>query len=290
MEKSNYHITLDLQESHGGQMLTLHQNDPCRRIYIPLTDGGRPYRLGSGCRGVFTAKKSDGAAIFNDCEIEGDTLIYDITEQTTASCGELSCQLRLYGETGELLSTAAFSAMVYPPAVSDDDVVASTPEATALQSLLDRVENATREKSYELIEEVTLEEDVSSFLRTADPQDNHYNFSAIRIFIQTAKSTGTAQVIFSIGSETSNNYVYYQKNDILVANKEQDAIYRQYNDNGRMFFEGAANTKNTAGTFGARLSYLDKEWKNVTRIALTVNSDTVRIPAGTTIKIYGIRG
>ena len=290
MEKSNYHITLDLQESHGGQMLTLHQNDTCRRIYITLTDGGRPYRLGSGCRGVFTAKKSDGAAIFNDCRREGDTLIYDITEQTTASCGELACQLRLYGETGELLSTAAFSAMVYPPAVSDDDVVASTPEATALQSLLERVENATREKSYELIEEVTLEEDVSSFLRTADPQGNPYNFSAIRMFIRTAKSAGTAQLIFNIGSATSSSYVYYQKNDVLVANKEQDAIYRQYNDNGRMYFEGAAGAKNNVGYFETRPTYWDREWKNVTRISLIVSSDAVSIPAGTTIKIYGIRG
>lgn len=290
MESANYHITLDLQESHSGQMLTLHQNDTCRRIYITLTDGGRPYKMAAGCRGVFTAKKSDGTVIFNDCTIQDDALIYDVTEQTTASCGELACQLRLYGEMGELLSAAGFSAMVYPQTVSDDDVVASTPEATALERLLERVEDATREKSYELIEEVTLEEDVSSFLRTADPQGNPYNFSAIRIFIQTAKGTGTAQVIFSIGSETSNNYVYYQKGDILVSNKEQDAIYRQYNDNGRMFFEGAACARNNSGNFGARVSYLDKEWKNVIRIALTVNSDTVRIPAGTTIKIYGIRG
>lgn len=145
-------------------------------------------------------------------------------------------------------------------------------------------------KSYELIEEVTLEEDVSSFLRTTEPNGKAYNFSAIRMFIRTAQSAGTAQLIFNIGSGTSSSYVYYQKNNILVSGKEQDAVYRQYNDNGRMYFEGAAGAKNNVGYFETRPTYWDREWKNVTRISLIVSSDAVSIPAGTTIKIYGIRG
>lgn len=140
METAKYHISLDVQESHSGVLLNMKQYDTCRRIYITLVSGGRPYEIASDCHGVFTAKKPDGTAIFNDCQVVGNTLVYDVTRQTTASTGELACEVRLYGGDQTLLTCAAFGILVSPGVVSDEDDIASMPEATALQTILDRVE------------------------------------------------------------------------------------------------------------------------------------------------------
>lgn len=157
-----------------------------------------------------------------------------------------------------------------------------TAEVEALQ--------AEQNKQYELIEDVTLDEDIANFIRKADPSGNKYNFSAIRIFIRTPVCATTAQVIFSIGSGSSTSYVYHQQNDILTKDTECDALFVERNDNGFVEYFCASYPKNQSAIMRLRPAYNIKVWQNVTRVSISANSSTATIPAGTNIKIYGIRG
>ena len=157
-----------------------------------------------------------------------------------------------------------------------------TAEVEALQ--------AEQNKQYELIEDVTLDEDIANFIRTADPSGNKYNFSAIRIFIRTAVCATTAQVIFAIGAGSSTSYVYHQQNDILTKDTECDALFVERNDNGFVEYFCASYPKNQSAIMRLRPAYNIKVWQNVTRVSISANSSTATIPAGTNIKIYGIRG
>lgn len=148
MNPSDYRICLDLQAPHGAVELSMKQGDTHRCIYITLTDGGRLYEP-AGCCPVFTAKKPDGTVLYNRCRMEAQTVIYQVTPQTTAAPGRVSCELRLYSPeletddegrpipgTGKLITSAAFLIAVHPQVCQDGDVVASAPEATALEALV----------------------------------------------------------------------------------------------------------------------------------------------------------
>lgn len=141
MERSVMDMTLELTQSYSHTQVTVKRGDTHRSLRIHLADGGRPYRLERNCNAIFTGVKPDGSHLYNACRMEGDAIIYDLTAQTTAIPGELACELRLYGENGALLTSAAFGITVADTVYADgDENVVSTGEATALTKLLDKVQ------------------------------------------------------------------------------------------------------------------------------------------------------
>ena len=285
MERSDYHITLDLQSSQASKALELHEKDTHCRLHITLTQGGKEYVLSEGCQAVFTAKKPDGTAIFNDCTLENGSLFYDITPQTTAAAGELACQLRLYGQDGQLLHSAAFSMVVHPGTVSDDDDIASMPEATALQKILEKLE---KKPTYRLIEKVTLEEAVTSFKRAADPEGKPYNFSAMVINVKSPAATADAQLIFSLRSATKQ-LLYHQVSNGLTTSASV-AYCKVFNDQGMTEYQICAGKNDFPVNISKKSNYTSFMWENVKDITLItyVVSGEVLIPAGTTVTIYAI--
>ena len=144
MERSVMDITLELTRTYSPETVTVKRGDTHRSLRIHLTDGGRPYPIDGKCNAIFTAVKPDGSHLYNACRVE-DTIIYDLTPQTTAIPGELECELRLYGENGALLTSAAFVLTVGDTVYADgDENIASTGEVTALTKL---VSNATEKLS-----------------------------------------------------------------------------------------------------------------------------------------------
>ena len=287
--RSDYYITLDLQSSQAAKAVQLHQHDNGCRLYFTLTQGGREYALSQDCQGVFTAKKRDGTAIFNDCVLENGALFYDVTPQTTAEAGELNCQLRLYGKDGALLHSAAFLLVVHPAAVSDNDDIASMPEATALQRILEGVQNLPKgNKTYRLIEKVTLEEAVASFKRTADPAGKPYNFSAVVMSMSCPEATASAQLILSFKG-ASKQVVYHQISGGLTT-AGTVAFCKAYNDCGLAEYHACVSKLDVSATPTKKTNYTIRTWENVESITVTTYapSGTVQIPAGTVVTIYAI--
>ena len=135
MNMSNFRISLDIHDEASQLSFSVKKGDTSRRLYITLTENGMPYRIGKDCYAVFSAVKPDDKVIYNDCIIKDNTIIYDMTEQTTSASGRCECELILYGGNAEQLTSPRFSVIVYSPVHSAGDI-ASTSEYTALANLV----------------------------------------------------------------------------------------------------------------------------------------------------------
>ena len=134
MKDSHYRVSLDIQRTQSQVSLHIKQGDSSRKVFISLCEGGNPYQIEEDCYAVFSAKKPDKTKIENRCIIEDNTIIYDVTEQTTAVIGKLDCEVKLYGEDSKLLLSPSLTIVVEPRAVGDD-LIESSSEYSALTEL-----------------------------------------------------------------------------------------------------------------------------------------------------------
>ncbi len=136
MEKQIYKFDLDLRDTHGGVCINVSRGDTHRRLVIGFHQDGRPYPLPEGCRAVFLGKKADGTVLYNHCPIEGNTLIYDMTSQTTAEVGVLECSVRIYdAEDMGVLTSPVFDVRVLE-SPNEDSAVESSDQFTALSKAI----------------------------------------------------------------------------------------------------------------------------------------------------------
>jgi len=136
MIASIYRIYLDVHEAHSGLSLDVKKADTARKIYITLTDGGFPYQISRECYAVFAGTKPDGKIIRTPCVIDGNTVIYQMTPQTTAVVGAVECEIRLYGADDMLITSPGFSIVVNETAYTEGDEVESETEVNALIHLI----------------------------------------------------------------------------------------------------------------------------------------------------------
>lgn len=142
MEYTEHKLTLDVHKTVSNASVSLKKGDTAHRLLITLSEDGYPYHIGEDCTAAFSALKPDGTAIFNDCRIEGDTVIYDMTEQTTAEVGMVSCEIQIYGANGDLLTSASFLLFV-EEGVNNRSTVVSSDEFTKLAAMIHDARIAT---------------------------------------------------------------------------------------------------------------------------------------------------
>lgn len=143
-------------------------------------------------------------------------------------------------------------------------------------------------KQYELIEEVTLAEEAASFKRNKDTNGVPYDFSAIRVRVVAPAATAKAQIIFSIYAKDFN-LMYHQQSEALTTSKTATNFVLR-NDHGLVDYYCVTSAEVNQGNPRMRDGYIIRPWENGTSISLTTNPSSVLIPAGTTIKIYAVRG
>ena len=132
---SEYQITLDIHSVISQVSIPVLQNDTTRRLLIHLGEEGKAFPLPEGSCAVFTATKTDGTVLYNDCIIEGGMVIrYDFTAQTTSAVGKMDCQILVYDADGELLLSPRFTLVIYKR-VLPTEIVESSSEYTALDRL-----------------------------------------------------------------------------------------------------------------------------------------------------------
>lgn len=135
MNNSNYRITLDVHNTASQVSIPVKRGDTARCIHVTLMENGTPYQIADGCRAVFSGKKPDGNYLYNDCTIDGNTIVYVLTSQTTAVVGTVECEIMLYGVESEQLTSARFS-IVVEDTVYNDEAIISSEEANALNALV----------------------------------------------------------------------------------------------------------------------------------------------------------
>ena len=131
---TDYRFLLDVHETNSQISLSFKQGDTGRVLYITLTENGDIFNIPQNCLAVFTALKPDGTIIFNDCEINGNEIVYTHTAQTAAVSGKVDCELRLYGAGNTLLTSPHFTIFVHPTVYFDQ--IESKDEINALTKLI----------------------------------------------------------------------------------------------------------------------------------------------------------
>lgn len=138
MNKPCARITLDLQQASTPTFVAVKKSDIGREIRITLSDSGFPYEISADCYAVLTGTKPDGNILYNHCDIEGNTIVYEITEQTTAAAGRMKAEVKLYGADDSLVTSATFR-IIIDGTVYTDDKVESSSEFSALRQLMSHV-------------------------------------------------------------------------------------------------------------------------------------------------------
>ena len=131
MRNSVYRISLEMHDTASQALLNVKKNDSRRQVRISITDSGKPYKIEDGCTAKFRAKKPDGKILYNNCMIENDVIIYDLTNQTSAAAGLVDCEITLYGPDFKQITSPRFALYVDETLYSDSEVE-SKDEFTAL--------------------------------------------------------------------------------------------------------------------------------------------------------------
>lgn len=184
MNKPCARITLDLQQASTPTFVAVKKSDIGREIRITLSDGGFPYEISADCYAVLTGTKPDGNILYNHCDIEGNTIVYEITEQTTAAAGRMKAEVKLYGADDSLVTSATFR-IIIDGTVYNDGQVESSSEFSALTQLISQVLEIIKNNSGEsgggisitIVKELPTEDISTSTLylvKDTDAQSNIY--------------------------------------------------------------------------------------------------------------------
>ena len=136
MTNSYYKISLDIHDHGSNVVVKAKRGDTGRILQITLMDGRKPYIITDECRPVFTAKKSTGKILYNECSVIGNIIAYKFTPQTTSDVGKTECEIKLYGAMDNLLTSARFTLLVEDTVYNEGDEVESEKEVSALTALV----------------------------------------------------------------------------------------------------------------------------------------------------------
>ena len=237
MNQIEHRLRLDVLRDSVQGVIRVSRNDTrSRRLIISLTEGSFPYPLYGITVANLKAKKPDGTILFNSCKVENTVITYEITAQTTASAGDLECELILYGEGGEVLATPKFRILVEETVVSDDSIE-SADEFTALTEAIQQAAgnisvvvsggNSTMFSTVaDLKEATTLKAgdvvETSGFYEAGDGGGAQYKIvsggAADGLFTHTLPKGLTAQLM--LGNETLNVLCVGAKGDGSFDNAE----------------------------------------------------------------------
>jgi hypothetical protein len=144
-----HRIALDIHKTVEQLTISCKKNDTARRLLVTLTENGFPYSITQDCYAVFTAKKTDGTPIYDNCTIQNNTIIYDMSPKTVSSEGLLECEVTLYGNDGAQITSPRFLLRVYASVV-DDDEMESSAEFGALGELVKATNDLINDVNFKL--------------------------------------------------------------------------------------------------------------------------------------------
>lgn len=159
------------------------------------------------------------------------------------------------------------------------------------------VAEATAQKPFELIEEITLSEDTQKIVRTIEPSGTPYNFKKIVVLITSPKTdeviTRTVYTRIYCGSEAPASYIAFTSNSKYF----KRAAWRMQIENSELRYSTVdctfvyGNAQNAQG--GDSVTYKEKPTcnivtDNISKIEIYCSSNEY-VPAGFLIQVYGVR-
>lgn len=136
------------------------------------------------------------------------------------------------------------------------------------------------DKPYELIEEITLTEDIGRILRTAEPDGTLYKFRSVMIFVQTSASVVSSWVDNYVNSDAGDN-IYY---GFTTTSKDNFSIVSMFDVYGG-FLRGFGQAGGTL--IGLRNATFAATKNPVSNYIASLDLRSYK--ANTVVQIYGVR-
>ena len=146
MNYSIFRFTLNMHTHRSQASVSAFYGDTAVRLLISLTDGGVPFLIGDGCTAVLSGTKADGKKLCNRCVIvNGSTIQYDFTEQTSNCVGVTNCEVTLYDAEGKVVTAPKFTLVIDEREVNGDDIPVSETEMNIIAGIA--IAETTREEA-----------------------------------------------------------------------------------------------------------------------------------------------
>lgn len=136
----NNEITLDISKQTQFVKISLPQGDNIDRVFkINLVNGVDVYTIPATATVRFEMTRPDGSFIYNNCPVEDNQVILEITPAISAVDGRFPAQFRITdSSTGGLIKSFRFHILIHE-SVDIENAVVNTSEFTALQDMELRV-------------------------------------------------------------------------------------------------------------------------------------------------------
>lgn len=155
MQKVVHRLRLDLERPGIQAVSYMRKGDTLsRRMVLSLYEQGKPYRIEDGVTARIRGKKSDGTILYNDCFVQDNCIVVDVTTQMLAALGEVECELNLYGISNALLTTPRFAIVVEDVLLADgqlesqNEFTAMTKATEEMKTLYDTVDEAYKSGAF----------------------------------------------------------------------------------------------------------------------------------------------
>lgn len=107
-------IKLEMAKPVQRQSISVRCGDTnSRQVRFTLARNGVVYDLSKAIFAVVKGKKPDNTEFFNDCQISGNEVFYNITTQTVAVAGDVLCELEVAFDDGSKITSPEFVIYVY---------------------------------------------------------------------------------------------------------------------------------------------------------------------------------
>ena len=140
----NNEITLDISKQTQFVKISLPQGDAIDRVFkINLINGVDEYIIPATATVRFEMTRPNGSFIYNNCPVENNQAILEITPAISAVDGRFPAQFRITdSSTGGLIKSFRFHILIHE-SVDIENAVVNTSEFTALQDMELRVGDIT---------------------------------------------------------------------------------------------------------------------------------------------------
>lgn len=168
-----------------------------------------------------------------------------------------------------------------------------------LQSLIEDISSLPEQQEageYELIESITTTEDLVSLTRTTEPDGTAYNFKAIAVQVHTTAGSAGAEARVYGAFDTNNTDRVWSRVTNGVYTTERyywTKINPVYGYWTAQWNAAAASASEQGILYTAanvyELYYNTTNYPTIKLVHVTSQNQSVPLPAGTTIKIWGVR-
>ena len=223
---------------------------------------------------------STGDSALGICKILPNSMLYasggaiDVKEANQSGIAQRS------SAAGDVVLTAPLVNDIVKAALTDENRISGLTEEEKKNACT--VLGATRENNYELIEEITLTENVDSIARTTDTQGNAYNFKAILIYAKFSANTDNSSIQVYV-----NGFGDMACNAQNIIGTSSKFAKIDISCNREVISANVIHSSSPAGTaYVVSEPYFFVGHSAITGVELVA---TKGIPSGSTIKIYGVR-